>query len=432
MDYLYPFNNLLGMKSSDVLWWSIILVPPLVWIFQSLNVSVLLYILGAIASAAFGSLSWISLRLYSSPKFKVNENSLGLPKHIADFQRSIIEDIINSRLDQSCHLEECKENEDGTECSLSSGAPIVSRNIDHEINEIIDSIFNYYIGSWMEDLLFDGKQERNNCTCKDGISSSSPCSGCNKFQLNDSLEELHKIFRHDSWFVIRNVCERLKGVDWVKFLSYDLVKKVTEHLEKIRVTSDANGSSTGSAAVGNTDPLGKIFTSNTDQNVDPPMFYVKPFLMEVGKELQHLSKISELAILLLTPVSYSACHITRQILKEILSKHVIFKLIEMITDPDYINQKILTLIHKTQQDQKDQRDVKLGGNVMDLSDTLNTETTPCNDTILSSHPKPPLGRFDSAESETGTSSVTFQNFFSLFFKQEVTLLEDKSFIMNRI
>ena len=133
MDYHRLFNKPPGMKSSDVLWWSIILVPPLVWIFQSLNVSVLLYIIGAIASAAFGSLSWISLRLYSSPKFKVNENSSGLPKHIADFQRSIIEDIINSRLDQSCHLEECKENEDGTEineCSLSSGAPIVRRNID--------------------------------------------------------------------------------------------------------------------------------------------------------------------------------------------------------------------------------------------------------------------------------------------------------------
>ena len=30
--------------------------------------------------------------------------------------------------------------------------------------------------------------------------------------------------------------------------------------------------------------------------------------------------------------------------------------VEMITDPDYINQKILTLIHKIQQDQKDQRE----------------------------------------------------------------------------
>ena len=34
----------------------------------------------------------------------------------------------------------------------------MSRNIDQELNEVIDSIFKYYIGSWMEDLLFDNEE----------------------------------------------------------------------------------------------------------------------------------------------------------------------------------------------------------------------------------------------------------------------------------
>ena len=57
-----PNKHSFTMTSSDVLWWSIILVPPSFWIFQYLNVSIVLYVVGALASAVFGSLSWISIR----------------------------------------------------------------------------------------------------------------------------------------------------------------------------------------------------------------------------------------------------------------------------------------------------------------------------------------------------------------------------------
>ena len=44
------------------------------------------------------------------------------------------------------------------ECTLSNGAPIVSRSVDQELNDVIDSVFKYYIGSWMEGLLFDDNE----------------------------------------------------------------------------------------------------------------------------------------------------------------------------------------------------------------------------------------------------------------------------------
>ena len=56
--------------------------------------------------------------------------------------------------------------------------------------------------------------------------TASGNSHSNKVYSNASLDELHKIFRHDTWFVIRNIYERLKGIDWVKFLACDVVKKV--------------------------------------------------------------------------------------------------------------------------------------------------------------------------------------------------------------
>ena len=149
---------------------------------------------------------------------------------------------------------------------------------------------------------------------------ASAISCSNKLFANNSLDELHKIFRHDIWYVIRGVYERLKGVDWVRFLACDVIKKVflnshrqntniqletlcinislsnlyickmkmysniqaTDHLEKIRLASTSTTGAGGSGVNGNTDPLGRMFTNITDQPTEPPIFHVQPFLMEVN------------------------------------------------------------------------------------------------------------------------------------------------------
>ena len=57
---------------------------------------------------------------------------------------------------------------------------------------------------------------------------------------------------------------------------------MTEHLEKIRVVSTSSTTTGGSAPNANVDPLGKMFTSNSDQPSEPPVFHVQPFLLEVS------------------------------------------------------------------------------------------------------------------------------------------------------
>ena len=80
----------------------------------------------------------------------------------------------------------------------------------------------------------------------------------------------------------------------------------------------------------------------------------------------------------------------------------------MITDPDYINQKLLLLIQKIQQDQKDRGPERFSvdGKVMGFSENVLVDNDP--QPAISSTPRPQLGRFDSGESDTGTSSETFQ------------------------
>ena len=81
----------------------------------------------------------------------------------------------------------------------------------------------------------------------------------------------------------------------------------------------------------------------------------------------------------------------------------------MITDPDYINQKLLVLIQKIQQDQKhqlDRRSLSGEGEIIGLSDTLRNEAESEEESVSS---KPRMGRFDSTDSDTsGATSVTFK------------------------
>ena len=49
-------------------------------------------------------------RLHLSPKFKVNEHSMGLSKRVAEFQNSNIEEILKRGKNRHCHLDECHEN----------------------------------------------------------------------------------------------------------------------------------------------------------------------------------------------------------------------------------------------------------------------------------------------------------------------------------
>ena len=49
-------------------------------------------------------------RLHLSPKFKVNDQTMGFSKRVAEFQSSNIEEILKRDKNMHCHLDECHEN----------------------------------------------------------------------------------------------------------------------------------------------------------------------------------------------------------------------------------------------------------------------------------------------------------------------------------
>ncbi|XP_018344112.1 PREDICTED: sorting nexin-25 isoform X1 [Trachymyrmex septentrionalis] len=171
--------------------------------------------------------------------------------------------------------------------------PVVfTRLVDGALQNLLDLIFQDFVGFWLNDLAFGSKQ------------------------LIDNMKQ-------DVWGAIQSLHDRLSHVDHTKLVVCSIVNKLTFHFEKIRIAQAA--SSEG----------------------EDPVFILSAHLMSPVAELEYLRKISELYILFLLPRSYSLSPV-KFLLREVLTCKILKPAIDLITDPDYINQKILTYIDQQQ------------------------------------------------------------------------------------
>ncbi|XP_018044280.1 PREDICTED: sorting nexin-25-like isoform X2 [Atta colombica] len=171
--------------------------------------------------------------------------------------------------------------------------PVVfTRLVDGALQNLLDLIFQDFVGFWLNDLAFGSEQLINN-------------------------------MKQDVWGAIQSLHDRLSHVDHTKLVVCSIVNKLTFHFEKIRIAQAA--SSEG----------------------EDPVFILSAHLMSPVAELEYLRKISELYILFLLPRSYSLSPV-KFLLREVLTCKILKPAIDLITDPDYINQKILTYIDQQQ------------------------------------------------------------------------------------
>lgn len=125
-------------------------------------------------------------------------------------------------------------------------------------------------------------------------------------------KELIEILREDLWLATQKLVDRMSKVDAPKVLAVDFVTKITNHLEKIRLMKE-----------------------NCEMT-----FKTTSYLSTDDKEIEFLKKISEIVVILLLPRGYSIAPL-KNLLCEIIAYKVFYSTIKMITNPDYINQKIV-------------------------------------------------------------------------------------------
>ncbi|CAB3225034.1 unnamed protein product [Arctia plantaginis] len=163
---------------------------------------------------------------------------------------------------------------------------IFGRTVDSQLHLLIDYVLRDFVARWLKEF------------------SHKP-------------EPVLDKFKEHVWGGVQNLYERLLRVDAEKLIANDMVTKITQHFERIRIAR--------SCAL---------------ELNQPPVFALAPHLTSSETELHYLRQISELIIMFLMPRCYSlspASHLMR----EILSCKVLQPAIDLVTEPDYINQKII-------------------------------------------------------------------------------------------
>ncbi|XP_021915515.1 sorting nexin-25 isoform X2 [Zootermopsis nevadensis] len=168
---------------------------------------------------------------------------------------------------------------------------IFGRMIDGILQQLLDLILRDYVGAW-----------------------------CNEagFKSDELIQDL----KVDLWHVTKNLQERLSKIDQARLVAVDMVNVVTKHFERIRL---AQPSATD----------GKLVEFNLSTH-----------LTSSARERDYLRRVSERCIALLFPPNYIQNSPVKHLLREILACKVFYPVINIMTDPDSINQKILTYIQQ--------------------------------------------------------------------------------------
>ncbi|CAH1778459.1 unnamed protein product [Owenia fusiformis] len=164
---------------------------------------------------------------------------------------------------------------------------VISSNLDVAIQEVLDYILRDYVLTWYKDLSID---------------------------QHLLLTTMHE----DIWQLLGNLRDRLVKVDMVKFMAQDAVEKMTEHLEKVKISAGKG-------------PDG-----------EKVKFRLLPWLASEEREIDFLRHVTETLLLTMLPPKYRENDSCRQLLRELIACSVLKPTVDMICDPDYINQKLVS------------------------------------------------------------------------------------------
>lgn len=175
-------------------------------------------------------------------------------------------------------------------CQINPKKIVTTRNLDLAIQELMDLIINDFVISWYKDF---GKDN----------------------QLIASL------IKADIWFMVDTFTTCFSKVDMVKFITQDLVNILHNHFKEIRMASKKSKEATS---------LYK--------------YTVYPWLESDEKEVEFLRLLTEAVMSIILPKSHAQCDIVRHLLREVITVSVFKPSIDMLCDPEYLNDKLLAYL----------------------------------------------------------------------------------------
>ena len=197
---------------------------------------------------------------------------------------------------------------------------LVSKNVDPVIEQLIDNLIRDYILSWYLDLV---KQ-------KPGDGSEPP-----EDELRIGLR-----LKNETWIIVSRFLSRIRSIDEIEFFTKDLMSCLSDHVKQINECITPSGSSFYGSEEGAT------CCSTRSGN----KFRLSPHLESEEKELAFLKKVSQLLTRVLVPKYYLAVSPLKHLLIEVITNSVLYRTIDLLSDPDYLNTKIIEVIKSTQEE----------------------------------------------------------------------------------
>ncbi|XP_037094661.1 sorting nexin-25-like isoform X2 [Pollicipes pollicipes] len=172
--------------------------------------------------------------------------------------------------------------------------PIISRSVDEVIAEIVNHVVEDFFTSWYS-------------------------------QLASEPEAQAELIKNELWESLRRLRDRLSAIDEVNFIATNVFNKIKQHFQRIRIAHEMS-----------------------DGKTTLPMYTLVSYLANPERELQFLRSVAEVVIMILLPADYSRCVPVRQLLREILACQVMQPTVDLLCDPDFINQKVYEYVHHHQ------------------------------------------------------------------------------------
>ncbi|XP_075053038.1 sorting nexin-25 isoform X2 [Mixophyes fleayi] len=170
---------------------------------------------------------------------------------------------------------------------------VICHSMDKALKEVFDYSYRDYILSWYGDLSKDDGQ-------------------------------LYHLLSEDFWELARQLRCRLAHIDIVRVVCNDVVKNLLTHFCDLKA-------------------------ANTRQDEQPRPFALHPCLKNTEEELRFLQKCAQVLVLCMVPDRDAQSRSLRIVLSEILATKVLKPLVELLSDPDYINQMLLSQLEYREQ-----------------------------------------------------------------------------------
>ncbi|XP_074128981.1 sorting nexin-25 [Sminthopsis crassicaudata] len=177
--------------------------------------------------------------------------------------------------------------------SVQSRRVVISHNMDKALKEVFDYSYRDYILSWYGNLSRDEGQ-------------------------------LYHLLSEDFWEVAKQLRHRLSHVDVVKVVCSDVVKTLLTHFCDLKA-------------------------AQARQEEQPRPFLLHACLRNSDEEVRFLQTCSRVLVFCLLPSKDVQSLSLRIVLAEILTTKVLQPVVELLSDPDYINQMLLAQLEYREQ-----------------------------------------------------------------------------------